>query len=94
MQDLAFAGGVDEIADPRFLMVYRQKADGDLVDATFSISGTSPVGAPSVMIKPGDVVAVEQTSRTHANLMLAEVFGLRAGISYTIYGGKDFRRTD
>lgn len=94
MQALAFAGGVDEIADPRFVKVYRQKANGDLIAATFKLNGTSPVGAPAVMIKPGDVVAVEQTDRTHWNLLLAEIVGARATVSYQVFDGRDFRRTD
>lgn len=91
MQALAFAGGVDEIADPRYVRVYRQKADGDLIDATFKLNGTSPVGAPTVMIKPGDVVAVEQTGRTHRNLMLAQILGVRASANYVVYEGEDLR---
>lgn len=84
MQALAFAGGVNEIADPRFIRVYRQRPNGQLVDATFKMDGTSPVGAPSVTIKPGDVVAVEQTSHTRRNLLLAEIFSLKAGAFYII----------
>jgi len=98
LQALAFAGGVDEIADPRCVRVYRQKADGSLVDATFKLDGTSFVGAPTVMIRPGDVVAVEQTGRTHLNLMLAEIVSLSASAgtsaSYIHHDGRDMRRAD
>ncbi|MBE0534679.1 MAG: SLBB domain-containing protein [Phycisphaerae bacterium] len=97
LQALAFAGGVDEVADPRFIRVYRQAADGSLVDATFAINGTSPVGAPAIAIKPGDVVAVEQTPRTHRNLLLAEIFAVRVGANltgqYQHLQGKGFYRS-
>lgn len=94
MQALAFASGVNELADPRFVKVYRQKADGELIDAIFALNGTSPVGAPSVMIRPGDVVSVEQTARTHRNIILSEIIGINIGASYNYFDGRDFRRRD
>ncbi|MBN1126250.1 MAG: SLBB domain-containing protein [Sedimentisphaerales bacterium] len=98
MQALAFAGGVNDIANPRFVRVYRCKTDGELVDATFALKGTHPAAAPNVLLKPGDVVAVEQTPRTHANLLMAEMLQLRIGATalgtYTHWEGKDFRDPD
>jgi protein involved in polysaccharide export with SLBB domain len=93
LQALSFAGGIDKIADPRYVRVYRQNADGRIIDATFKITGTELIGASNIAIKPGDVVAVEQTSRTHLNLMLAEVVQLKAGshVYYRYYTGKDTR---
>lgn len=97
MQALAFAGGVDEIADPRYVRVYRQDASGQIVDASFEITGTSVVGAPNIAIKPGDVVSVEQTPRTKKNLLIAEILQLRvgatatAGVTDITYRGKDIR---
>ena len=96
LQALAFAGGIDQITEPRYVRVYRQTAEGRMVDATFEIKGTSPIGAANIIIKPGDIVAVEQTSRTRMKLLLAEVLAIRVGtsFSYQIFGGEDFRRTD
>jgi len=98
MDALAMAGGVDAVADPRFVRVYRRDASGQVVDATFRLTGTSVVGAPSVALRPGDIVAVENTPRTHLNLLLAEVLQLRvgaaAGASYVYWEGKDFRDPD
>ena len=80
MQAIAFAGGVNEIAKPRFVRVYRRTADGQMIDASFELTGTSLVGAPNIAVKPGDIVSIEQTSRTKANLLLAEVVQLRLGL--------------
>jgi len=81
LQALAFAGGLNEIADPQYLRVYRQKADGEIVDATFKLNGAGISDASHVTIKPGDVVAVEQTVRTHSLLLLAEIFHISTGIN-------------
>ncbi len=96
MQALAFAGGVDPIADPRYVRVYRQTHNGELVDATFPLQGKSLVGAPAITLKPGDVVAVEQTGRTHLNLLLSQMLSVRAavGATYIHYTGQDLRRYD
>jgi len=96
MQALAFAGGVDPIADPRYVRVYRQGPDGELVDASFPLQGKSLVGAPAITLKPGDIVAVEQTARTHLNLLLSQILSVRAavGATYIHYTGQDLRRYD
>ena len=94
MQAIAFAGGVDAIADPRYVRVYREGQNGEMVDATFELNGVSPVGAPNIKIKPGDIVSVEQTARTKRNLLIAEVLRLNVGVSYNVFDGQDFRRKD
>lgn len=76
---LGFAGGVDENADPRFLRVYRRTADGRIVDAAFAIRGNLPTSAATMLIKPGDVIAVEQTPRTRANLLMSQIFRIQFG---------------
>ena len=81
LQALAFAGGLNEIADPRYLRVYRQQVDGSIVDATFKVAGTGISDASSVTLKPGDVVSVEQTARTRSWLLFAEVFSINTGIN-------------
>lgn len=95
LQAIAFAGGVDEIANPRYVRVYRQKADGSIIDATFTMKDSIPTSAAALSLKPGDVVAVEQTPRTKMNLMLAEIFAVRVGAAasynYLYYSGEDLR---
>ncbi|MCK5000347.1 MAG: SLBB domain-containing protein [Anaerohalosphaera sp.] len=95
LQAISFAGGVDEIANPRYVRVYRQKADGSVIDATFAMKDSIPTSAAALTIKPGDVVAIEQTPRTKMNLMIAEVFAFRVGaaasMNYLYYDGSDLR---
>ncbi len=98
LQAISFAGGVDEIANPHYVRVYRQKADGSIIDASFVMKDSIPTSAAALTIKSGDVVAVEQTARTKMNLMIAEVFLLRVGAAATYnnlyYQGKDIRSGD
>ncbi len=71
MQALAFAGGFNQAAEPRYTTVYRQKADRTIVNATFKVvNGSKLTDASSLLIKPGDIVAVEHTPRSRTNLLL------------------------
>lgn len=81
MQALATAGGVDEIAAPRYATVYRVRADGKVVGATFKIDGTGLTDAANVTIKDGDVIAVEHTPGSWLRQFFSQVLGFRA--SYT-----------
>lgn len=79
MEALAFAGGLNAVADPQYARVYRQNSDGDIVDATVRISGTNWSSAGNLKIKPGDVVAVEHTERTRLRVMLSEILQIGIG---------------
>ena len=85
MEALAFAGGFDLIADPRYVKVYRQDANGKVVSATFGINENSLADAYNVIIKPGDVIFVDHTLRTRTNSFLSNVFriGVGADARYT-----------
>jgi protein involved in polysaccharide export with SLBB domain len=94
IQALAYAGGVNWIANPKFARIYRRDAKGSLVTADFKISdGKTPLGAATAAIKPGDVVAVEQTKQTASMLFLEKTIqaglNLDVGVVYTM--GKDVR---
>ncbi|UCG49723.1 MAG: SLBB domain-containing protein [Phycisphaerales bacterium] len=95
MQAIAFAGGLDQVAEPRYATVYRLKADGTIVRAPFQIisakSGSELTSWVNVVIKPGDIVAVEQTARTRSNLFLANVFRLNVG---AYISGRDLWNND
>ncbi len=86
MQALAFAGGLNDTADPHYVRVYRQKADGSIIDATFPIERAGITGASGIRIKPGDVVAVEQTTRTRTRIILSQIvrFGLGFNMVYRL----------
>ena len=79
MESLAYAGGLNMTADPRYVKVYRQDSDGEIVSATFSIDSKSFLEAYGVLIKPGDVIYVDHTLRTRVNQFIADVFNVRVG---------------
>jgi protein involved in polysaccharide export with SLBB domain len=79
MEALAFAGGLDMTADPRYVKVYRQDADGRVVSATFGVDSKSVVEAYAVAVKPGDVIYVDHTLRTRVNQFLSDVLQIRVG---------------
>jgi polysaccharide export outer membrane protein len=79
MESLAYAGGLDMVADPRFVKVYRQDDNGEIVSATFSVDSKSFLEAYAVAIKPGDVIYVDHTLRTRINQFISDVFNFRVG---------------
>ena len=85
MEALAFAGGFDMVADPRYLKIYRQGASGEVVSATFGVDKKSVADAYSLTIRPGDLIYVDHTIRTRLNKFLSDAFHITvgAGSSYT-----------
>lgn len=79
MEALAFAGGLDMTADPRYLKIYRQDDDGEIVSATFGVGKKSLADAYDVVIKPGDVIYVDHTLRTRVNKFFSDVFHITFG---------------
>jgi protein involved in polysaccharide export with SLBB domain len=84
LQAVAFAGGLDLVADPRYVSVYRLAPDGHVVSATFQLVNphrqqqlTDTLALP---LKPGDVVSVEHTPRTRTNVFLDRVFRISLGL--------------
>jgi protein involved in polysaccharide export with SLBB domain len=80
-QAIAFAGGLDPVARPFYATVYRLKEDGTIARAPFRLMKsdkfTEALGTP---IRPGDVVAVEHTLRTHFNTAVHDLLRINAGI--------------
>ena len=81
MQALATAGGVDENAAPRYATIYRRKTDGSVLGATFKIDGTSLEDGSNVLIKDGDVIAVDHTQGSWLRQFFSQVFGFRASVN-------------
>jgi len=79
MEALAFAGGLDMVADPRYLKIYRKDANGDLVSATFGVDKKSVADTYALVIKPGDLIYVDHTLRTRVNKFLSDVFHITVG---------------
>ena len=80
MQALGFAGGVDLIADPRFVTVYRQDAKGEVVSAVFRIDRKFMAKSYNVKIKPGDVICIDVTPRTKRNVILNQMLRINFGV--------------
>lgn len=85
MESLAFAGGFDMVADPRYLKIYRQDATGKVVSATLKIDDKSLADAYSLMIKPGDLIYVDHTLHTRVNKLLSDVFHISVGVGGNYY---------
>jgi hypothetical protein len=90
IQAVAFAGGLDLTADPRYVSVYRLGPEGQIVSATFQLVNprrqqqlTDTLALP---LKPGDVVSVEHTLRTRTNVFFDRVFRINLGL-YVDPGG-------
>ena len=81
LEALAFAGGLDMVADPKYVKVFRQDAEGEVLQATFGFGGKALKGAYEVAIKPGDVIYVHHTMRTRINKFLSDVFHITFGAS-------------
>ena len=79
MEALAFAGGLDTVADPRYLKIYRQDTTGKVISVTVGIDEKMLADAYSIRIKPGDLVCVEHTMRTRMNKFLSNVFHITVG---------------
>jgi protein involved in polysaccharide export with SLBB domain len=83
MQAIAFAGGLDQDADPRYATIYRLKADGTILRTPFRVikpdNGSEMMDSLNVAVKPGDIVAIEHTPRTRTNLFLQRIFHVNVG---------------
>ena len=79
MEALAFAGGLDMVADPKYVKIFRQGADGEIVSAVFGVGSKQMADAYSTAIKPGDVVYVDHTLITRTNQFLSNVFRIGVG---------------
>ncbi len=83
-QAIAFAGGLDRVADPRYATVYRMTAEGNVVRAPFQIiKHDTFTEAMSIPIRPGDVVAIENTPRTRLNTAIQSLVRINTGVYIT-----------
>lgn len=86
IQAIAFAGGLDLAADPRYVSVYRLSPDGTVSAVTVQLVNpeneqdlTEILALP---VRPGDVVSVEHTPRTRTNVFLDRVFRISLGLYF------------
>ncbi len=86
MQALAFAGGLDLAAEPRYATVYRLKSDGTIVNMPLKIvEGTRLTAASNTPLKAGDIIDVAHTPRTRTNLFLQRIFSVHVGAYVPIW---------
>jgi polysaccharide export outer membrane protein len=84
-QVLAFAGGLNQVAEPRYATIHRLKPDGTSVSVTLEIVDNSKLTEASLtVIKPGDIVDVQQTPRTRTALLIDRMFGISVGAYYRL----------
>ncbi len=80
---LALAGGLDLVAQPRYVSVYRPKADGTVASATFQFAEKRRqeqlTEALTVKVKPGDIISVEHTPRTRTNVFFDRIVRISLG---------------
>ncbi|MBN1972138.1 MAG: SLBB domain-containing protein [Sedimentisphaerales bacterium] len=88
MQALAFAGGLDQIAEPRYATIYRLKEDGTICNVSYKIINNNNhsqlTEALNTTINPGDIVSVEHTPRTRKNVLLDRVLRFSIGTYFNL----------
>ena len=88
MQALAFAGGLDPSAEPRYATIYRLNPDGTIVSAAFEIvhvgNSSQLTDALNTLIKPGDIISVEHTPRTRTKVFLDSIFRINIGTYFSL----------
>ncbi len=86
IQAIASAGGLDLIADPRYVSVYRLQPNGEVARATFHLVDPEQQGelteALAVPLRPGDVVSIEHTVRTRTNVFFDRIFRISLGLYF------------
>lgn len=84
-QVLAFAGGLNQVAEPRYATIHRLKPDGTSTSVTLEIVDDSKLTEASLtVLKPGDIVDVQQTPRTRTALLVDRMFGISVGAYYRL----------
>ena len=73
LQAVALAQGLDINSGPNYVQIYRQAPNGEILTATFDISGEGWAKAAGVKVKPGDVVYVADTPYTLTRRVLVHL---------------------
>lgn len=81
---IGFAGGLDLVADPRYVSVYRLRSDGAIVSVAVQLVNPKAdkdlTDALALPLSPGDIVSVEHTPRTRANVFFERTFRANLGL--------------
>jgi protein involved in polysaccharide export with SLBB domain len=80
-QAIAFAGGLNPIAEPHYVTIYRLARDGSILRIPVQLIKRGEfTNALSTPIRPGDVVAVEHTLRTKMNTIINSLVRVNVGV--------------
>jgi polysaccharide export outer membrane protein len=80
-QAIAYAGGLNPVAEPRYVTIYRLQADDTIARVPFRlIEDGEFTKAMAEAIRPGDVVAVEHTARTRTNTIINNLVRINTGL--------------
>ena len=80
-QAIAYAGGLDPVAEPRYVTIYRLKDDNSIARVPFRlIEDGEFTDAMATPIRPGDVVAIEHTARTRTNTAINNLVRINTGL--------------
>lgn len=80
---LALASGLDLVARPRYVSVYRPRVDGTVASVTFHFVNPKRqeqlTEALTIEVKPGDIISVEHTPRTRTNVFFDRIVRISLG---------------
>lgn len=80
-QAIAFAGGLDPVAEPRHVTVYRLGEDDSILRMSLQlVKHNEFTDVLGTRIRPGDVVAVEHTVRTRVNTLIRNLVRINTGL--------------
>jgi polysaccharide export outer membrane protein len=86
IQAIGLAGGLDLVADPRYVSVYRLRSDGAIASITVQLvdlkADKDLTNSLALTLSPGDVVSVEHTPRTRANVFFERIFRVNLGLYF------------
>lgn len=87
IEALGLAGGLDPVADPRYVSLYRLTAAGEIVSTTLQLVNPKKkedlTEALALPLKPGDIVYVEHTPRTRTNVFFDRIFRISLGLYFS-----------
>ncbi len=78
---LAYAGGLNTVADPQVVRVMRQNENGELINIKLGVKEKEIAKAASIQLRSGDIITVDQTVRTRTRLFLSEILKIGTGIN-------------
>lgn len=83
-QAIGVAGGVSEPQAPRYVKLFRRGVDGEIAEAVVKIGPDRHAETSRIMVRPGDVIALDHTARTLVRQLFAQIVSFQTGIQYRL----------